>query len=286
MRTSGGSQGDARSQGRRGREETPVVTQRFDRITVSPAYLQVAESIEQQIVSGRLRPGDPIGTEAALVRQFGVNRSTVREGLRLLEQSGLLQRDSSRRLRAGLPRRKALAARISNALALTEVTFLELWETLLALEPVIAELAAERARPALIERLDENLAWTEAAAEDPDRLAQLDTEFHALVAEAAGNRVAQLAREPTGLLIYPATAPIFAAVPEAAPRLLAAHRHVVDAMRSRDRALAGLWMRRHIVDFRKGFVRSGGDLDGPVARRMPEIQEVELPPEKLLSPGA
>jgi DNA-binding FadR family transcriptional regulator len=241
-----------------------LVTQRFERITIAPAYLQVAESIEQEIMSGRIRPGEPIGTEAALVRQFGVNRSTVREGLRLLEQSGLLQRDSSRRLRAGLPRRRALAARISTALALSEVTFRELWEAIFALEPAVAELAAERATAQHLDRLDENLASTERAFGEPERLAGLDTEFHALVAEAAGNRVVQLAREPGGMLIYRATTPIFAQVPEAAGRLLAAHRHVVDAIRARDRDRAGLWMRRHALDFRKGFVRTGGDLDGPV----------------------
>jgi DNA-binding FadR family transcriptional regulator len=247
-----------------------LVIQRFERITVAPAYLQVAESIEQEIMCGRIRPGEPIGTEAALVRQFGVNRSTVREGLRLLEQSGLLQRDSSRRLRAGLPRRHALAARISNALALNAVTFRELWETVLALEPAVAELAAERAGPEHLDKLDRNIAETEAAVDDPDRLATLDTEFHDLVAEAAGNRVAQLAREPTGLLIFPATAPIFASVPEAAGRLLEAHRRIADAIRDRDRATAGLWMRRHIVDFRKGYERSGAGMDDPVARPAPD----------------
>lgn len=52
--------------------------ERFERIQVAPAYQLVAEAIEREIVSGRLRPDEPIGTEAELVRQFGVNRSTVR----------------------------------------------------------------------------------------------------------------------------------------------------------------------------------------------------------------
>ena len=72
--------------------------ERFDRIKVPSAYEMVAEAIEAEIVSGRLRPGDEIGTEAALVRQFGVNRSTVREGIRVLEQGGLVRREASRKL--------------------------------------------------------------------------------------------------------------------------------------------------------------------------------------------
>ena len=60
--------------------------EKFRRISSTPAYRLVAEAIERQILSGRILPGDPIGTEAELVKQFGVNRSTVREGIRLLAE--------------------------------------------------------------------------------------------------------------------------------------------------------------------------------------------------------
>src|SRR5690606_40693989 len=77
--------------------------ERFERITPTPAYKLFAEAIEGEIVAGRLRPGEPIGTEAELVRQFGVNRATVREGIKLLEQGGLVRRASSRRLLVAMP---------------------------------------------------------------------------------------------------------------------------------------------------------------------------------------
>ena len=69
----------------------------FPRLAALPAYRRVAQAIERDIISGRLKAGEPLGTEAALVEQFGVNRSTVREGIRLLEHAGLVRRDSSRR---------------------------------------------------------------------------------------------------------------------------------------------------------------------------------------------
>src|SRR5437773_5296000 len=65
--------------------------EKFDRINAIPAYQLVADAIEREILARRIRPGEPIGTEAQLVKQFGVNRSTVREGIRLLEQSGLIR---------------------------------------------------------------------------------------------------------------------------------------------------------------------------------------------------
>src|SRR3546814_12995048 len=94
------------------------VAEKFARITPVPAYQMVAEAIEREIFAGRLRPGDPIGTEAELVKQFGVNRSTVREGIRLLEHGGLVPRDYSRRLSVGLPHYDRLASRPSRALVL------------------------------------------------------------------------------------------------------------------------------------------------------------------------
>src|SRR4051794_29239942 len=113
--------------------------QKFSRIVAMPAYKMVAEAIERDIVAGKIRPGEPLGTESALATEFGVNRSTVREGIRLLEHGGLIRRDSSRRLWVGLPQDDRMAARMSRALVLHEVTFRELYEASMALQIAIME---------------------------------------------------------------------------------------------------------------------------------------------------
>lgn len=241
-------------------------SERFERISTAPAYQLVAEAIEREIVSGRIRQGEPIGTEADLVKQFGVNRSTVREGIRCLEQSGLIRRESSRRLVAGVPRYNKLATRISRALVLHQVTFRELYEAIDRFEGWSIELAVENRTEEDLGALAENVARSREFLDDSSRMAEFDTEFHTLIAKATGNRVLQLAREPAGLLIYPATQPIFEAVPEAAPRLVEAHAHLLDALRDRDREAARTWMRRHVADFGKGFQRTGHSLDEPVDR--------------------
>jgi GntR family transcriptional regulator, transcriptional repressor for pyruvate dehydrogenase complex len=239
---------------------------RFNRVSSSPAYRQVAEAIEREIIAGRIRPGEPIGTEAALCTQFGVNRSTIREGIRLLEHSGLVRRDSSRRLWVGLPHYGRLASRMSRALVLHEVTFRELYEASLPLQLATVEAAVERATPETIEALEDNIARTERALGDPAAVAKLDAEFHALVGKASCNRVLQLAREPSELLVMPTTEMILKRVKEGAGRLLEAHRAYVDAIRRRDKAAARLWARRHLEDWRKGFERAGKDLDQPIDR--------------------
>ncbi|QCI67877.1 FadR/GntR family transcriptional regulator [Phreatobacter stygius] len=240
-------------------------TDRFERIQTAPAYQMVAEAIEQQILSGRLQPGDPLGTEADLVRQFKVNRSTVREGIRLLEQGGLIRRDQSRRLHVSLPRYNRLATRVSRALVLHQVTFRELWEASMSLETATVEAAAARATPEDLQELEDNLARM-AAARDSQAHAEIDSEFHALIARVSKNRVLQLAREPAGLLFTPTLKMILDTVDAAGPRNLEAHRHIVEACRARDVVVARDWMRRHITDWRRGFEIAGKSLDDPIER--------------------
>ena len=240
--------------------------QRFPRVTSTPAYQQVAEAIEREIVAGHIRPGDPLGTEAELVKQFGVNRSTVREGIRLLEQGGLVRRDSSRRLWVGLPHYDRLATRMSRALVLHEVTFRELYEAAMPIQIATIEAAVERVTPALIGQLENNIARTEAVLTDPEAVAQLDAEFHGLIGKASRNRVLQLAREPSESLVVETTELILSKVKEGGPRLLHAHRMYVDALRRRDKDAGRLWVRRHLDDWRRGFERAGRDLDRPIDR--------------------
>jgi GntR family transcriptional regulator, transcriptional repressor for pyruvate dehydrogenase complex len=240
------------------------VAARFDRIKPRPAYELVAEAIERKILSGRLRPGDPIGTESELVKQFGVNRSTVREGIRLLEQSGLVARDPSRRLSVGVPHYHRLATRMTRALILQQVTFRELWHTSRALEPATVEQAMDNATPEDLAALAANVEATRRLQDNPSAVADLDAEFHKLIGKAAHNRVLQLAKEPSSMLVRPTTAMIIVSNPTGIPRLIEAHAHILDALVKRDREKGRLWVDRHLRDWRAGFERSGRDLDTPV----------------------
>jgi DNA-binding FadR family transcriptional regulator len=239
---------------------------KFRRISPTPAYQLVAQAIERRIVSGGIRPGEPIGTEAELVKQFGVNRSTVREGIRLLEHDGIIQRQSNRRLTVALPHYERLATRTTRALVLHEATFRELYEAGMALQLATIEGATQRATPEQIEAMQVNIERTAQVLDDPAAVAELDGEFHALIGRASGNRVLQLAREPSDLLVRPTTELVLRKGKVGAARLLHAHRMLLEAIQRRDAELGRLWARRHINDWRKGFERAGNDLDQPIDR--------------------
>ena len=149
---------------------------------------------------------------------------------------------------------------------LHEVTFSELWEATVALEIATVEQAAEHATADAVAELEANIASTERVSRDTDAVAELDTQFHSLIAKASQNRVLQLAREPTSLLIFPTTEIILRKVKEGVPRLIHAHHMIIEAVRRHDKEASRLWMLRHVRDWRRGFERAGKDIDQPIDR--------------------
>ena len=232
----------------------------FARLEQAPAYKLVFDAIEGGILSGRLQPGDPLPAETALARQFGVNRSTVREGIRLLEQAGLVARSGGKRLKVTLPHYMELASRASRALVLHQVTFRELWEAAMAVEPVAAGRAAQRIQPETLAALARNLEEMRTATDDVERFVRLDIAFHDLVAQASGNRVLALAREPIGLLFLPAGRVILPRL-KTFQRVIDAHTFIYEALNAGDRATAERWMTLHMTDFKRAYELTGYDLD-------------------------
>ena len=54
------------------------------------SYERVVQYVKDEILAGRLRPGDKLATERVLAEQLSVSRNSVREGLRILENIGVI----------------------------------------------------------------------------------------------------------------------------------------------------------------------------------------------------
>jgi GntR family transcriptional repressor for pyruvate dehydrogenase complex len=243
----------------------------FSRLERAPAYRLVYDAVEREILAGRLRVGDPLPAETQLAEQFQVNRSTVREGIRLLEQSGLVERDGGKRPRISVPHYFDLASSASRALILHSVTFRELWEASMVLEPAIAERATRHIDAAGLADLSANLAAMEEAVArikdgsppDVDGFVALDRAYHEILANAAGNRVLALAHEPVTSLFIPAGRIILPRLKTYA-RVRDAHRYIFDCLRSGDAAGARRWMFKHMDDFRRAYELTALSLDAPL----------------------
>lgn len=226
-------------------------------LKVKYAYYQIADEIQRQILDGTIKPGEKLPGEIELAEMFGVTRSTVREGLRQLENDGLVHRPTPRRLEVCHPQMEVLTTRTSRAMALMGVSFRDLWQVAMVTEPLAASLAAglitddEKTE---LRAIHEELV---AAEEDIEATIDLDTRFHSFIAESTKNRVLILAREPVALLLYRGFAQVAPVAEIALRRQIEAHTHILEAICAGDAELAGLWARRHIADFWKAINKAG-----------------------------
>ena len=62
-----------------------------NRDNLIPVYYRLAEDIKKQIESGELKDGDVIPTEVQLGEQYSISRMTVRQGIALLVEAGLVE---------------------------------------------------------------------------------------------------------------------------------------------------------------------------------------------------
>jgi DNA-binding FadR family transcriptional regulator len=236
----------------------------FEKLHVPSAYQAVSRKLRRSIVMGDLKLGSMLPSESELAEQFGVNRSTVREGIRQLEHEGLVRRQGRKRLSVSIPNTSDLAPRASRALVMHQVTFKELWDVALVLEPASAMLCAQNCTDAQLVAIRDNLERSSKSLAYGHRCAELDTEFHGLIAEGAHNKALLLSREPIGLLLYPAFEILIPLLPQAVSRMLRAHEQVAEAIGRRNPTEAEQWMRKHIVDFRRGWEMARLSLDLPV----------------------
>lgn len=148
---------------------------------------KVIGELESQVLSGTWTVGERVPSEHQLAADLGVGRSTVREGVRVLVSSGLLEsrQGGGTFVRARVPRSADLSARLRRA------GVLEVCEVRHGLELQAARLAAAR-------RTDEDLLRLEAAlarrrrARSAGRVTAFvdaDLDFHRGVIAAAHNPV-------------------------------------------------------------------------------------------------
>jgi len=231
----------------------------FEPLRLEPAYRKVASALLARITDRTLSAGDRLPAEQELARQFGVNRSTVREAIRELESTGVLRRHrGSKLMMVSRPEREAVADGISRALALHDVSIRDVWEGLIVLEPPIAEAAAKCRQQADLATLEATVA--DAMDPDTDAAARQAAGFFRHVGEASHNRVLMLAHEPLLQLLAPSLRRMIDQVEAARARIATAQRRILAAVRDGDVAAARSWTEKHIRDYRRGFELAGIDL--------------------------
>ena len=221
----------------------------FKPLDRQPVYVKVANAVEAEIVSGKLKPGALLPTEGELSAQFGVTRSSVREGIRLLQQMGLVERGAAKRLMVTSPKAREIAEAASRSLALGGATFREVFETLATLYPEAARLAAASLdENALAEISSVHEALENEQSENADAVVRLAVEFFQQLANGLNNRVMLAMLQSLNLMIGASLRLVIDETPNARARILKAQEEIIDGLKTRDGEKARAWMTKHIED--------------------------------------
>lgn len=144
---------------------------------------RLADQIVDLIVAGDLQPGDSLESSRALAQRFEVTTPTVREALRRLEATDIVQfrHGSGTYVGDGVRRRMVVNQHHTGTAA---ESLRELVDARLVLEPAIAAQAAQRRTEQDLAVLRTALSNALSPQEGDERPA---VHFHAAVAAATGN---------------------------------------------------------------------------------------------------
>lgn len=211
---------------------------------------QVVTKICQSIRHGVYRTGDQLPPERELAEQLQVSRPSLREALRVLEMTGILEsRHGGGTFILDLVP-FGVVSPLSLLLETTGDAVGDLWEMRIIFEPAIAARAAVRARPDSIAALTELVARLHDSVisnAPDDALIQIDRDFHIALAKASGNKVALRVLTLIAELLTEGRRH-FITSDERRDRAYQAHRRILDALVSHDPAAARTAMLEHLEE--------------------------------------
>lgn len=152
----------------------------------------VTDQIKEAIFQGNYQPGEKIPSEHELVELFGVSRVIVREAIKNLEQTGLVEIKRGPKGGAFVQplSHNAASQVVKDLFRLSKGTLKEIMEVRLEIEPIVAGLAAERATQEDLILLKQNL---DVQPKIPGRkTAQGNINFHRLVAKCSHNPIYEM----------------------------------------------------------------------------------------------
>jgi DNA-binding FadR family transcriptional regulator len=170
----------------------------FAPVQSQTAFEETLERLGTAIKLGLLAPGARLPAERELCRQLGISRSTLRQALTALVQSGHLFATRGRSGGTFVAESPPPAEAPSAALL---AGWRDACDQRLAVELGVAVLAAERAEPEALAPLDDCVALMDATLEDFPAYRQADVRWHIGLAEAAGSqRLLAAMTEAQGLM--------------------------------------------------------------------------------------
>lgn len=230
--------------------------------------LDLVDAIEERIRDGRLAPGAKLPTESAVMAEFGVSRTVVREAISKLQASGRVNTRhgvGSFVVAAGGSGADAVF-RIAPEHCATLRDVVAVLELRIGVETEAAGLAALRRRPEHLAALREALNAMAAALAAGSDAAAADYQFHLGIARATQNpHFADLMATLGAQVIPRARLAGSGAQPGESPdylrRVQMEHETIFDAIAAQDADAARAAMRTHLANSRERRRKAAALLD-------------------------
>jgi len=217
--------------------------------------LELVESVGLRIRDGRLRVGDKLPTEAAIMAEFQVSRTVVREAISKLQAAGLVE------TRHGIGT-FVLGAGDGPAFKITPEQFSTLQDVIavlelrIGLETEAAALAAQRRTEANLAVMRAALAAFAQAVETGEDAVPADFQFHLEIARATQNSHYTELMATLGAQIIPRARLEPTAPPDEERlaylrRVNGEHESILDAIVAQDSEAARAAMRTHLSNSRE-----------------------------------
>lgn len=215
----------------------------------------VVDALTGRVRDGSLAPGEKLPTEAAVMEEFGVSRTVVREAISRLQAAGLVAtRHGVGTFVVGMG--DASSFRIAPEQMETLQDVIAVLELRIAVETECAALAATRRTPENLQTLRNALAAFIAAIEAGRDAVGPDFQFHLEIARASQNHhFVDLMATLGGSMIPRArldtAAPLTPEREAYLRRVNAEHESIVDAISRQDPEAARAAMRTHLANSRE-----------------------------------
>jgi GntR family transcriptional regulator, transcriptional repressor for pyruvate dehydrogenase complex len=244
---------------------------------------QVASLLLTAIRLYEFLPDERLPPEAELCEQLGVNRMAVREGLRWLEDHRYI-RIKRGRYGGAYVVQPALDVAVERLRGMA-VNFRQLFEYRAGIEPLAAELAAERITGTELSRLERlHDLELQRPSIGRHRFRAVDVSFHQVIAGACRNDYLIVAVKDIRVWMAPAL-DLLDSSPVRRRESVDRHGKLIACLRERDRAGAGEVMRAHLAVTERA-VAAALSAQGFAGEALPGSQAQATPEPTPPGPGS
>jgi GntR family transcriptional repressor for pyruvate dehydrogenase complex len=161
----------------------------FNQLEKSTYPQLIAERVRRLITEQHLGSGDRLPSEREMAEQFGVSRSSIREGIKLLAAQGLVETRTGDGIYVTDDLTTSVLQPVSWAISLIDTDYSDFVETRMILEPTVAALAALRASEDDKRQMLETIHRLEASLGDQEKVVEADMDFHLVIAKSVSNQL-------------------------------------------------------------------------------------------------